>query len=58
MRKRKLIRQHWYRIYRGECPVCGADKSFRERVYGRKPRPLASRHIYLSDRETYDHCLG
>ena len=56
-RKRRKIRKHWYRMYVGECPVCGRDKSYRERVYGQKPRRAANRYVYLSDQSTYCGCL-
>lgn len=35
--KRKLP-PHWYRITVVECPVCGASETYRERVYGPKPK--------------------
>ena len=47
---------HWYRLYLGSCPVCGSDKSYRERVYGKRPEKLEDRVVYLSDTETYDWC--
>lgn len=53
----KRRRKHWYRQYVGECPVCGKDKSFRVRVYGRRPKDLTKRYVRLPDVETYDHCL-
>jgi hypothetical protein len=56
--KRKRLKRHWYRLYIGECPVCGHDKSYRERVYGKKPNDNRKRYVYLSDKETYDHCMG
>lgn len=50
-------REHWYRIYNGDCPVCGKDMSFRERVYGPRP-PLASdRHVERPEHDTYCGCL-
>jgi hypothetical protein len=49
-------RKHWYRIYVGECPVCGRDQGYRERVYGRKPKSAKCRIVYLPDSQTYDHC--
>jgi hypothetical protein len=55
--KRKPVKKHWYRMHVGECPVCGRDKSFRERVYGKKPKSHRKRYIYLPDTYTYDHCL-
>ena len=53
----KKKRQHWYKIYIGSCPVCGRDKSFRERVYSRRPKKREDRYVWLSDQETYDGCL-
>lgn len=47
---------YWYRKYIGECPVCGKDKSYRERIYGEKPLDIKDRYVHLSDQETYDHC--
>lgn len=47
---------HWYRTYVGECPICGRDKSSRERVPGQRPSDPAERYVYLSDHETYDYC--
>ena len=56
--ERKTSKSHWYRMYLGECPVCGRDKSYRERVYGAKPVRRIKRTVYLSDYVTYDHCDG
>lgn len=50
-------RRYWYRFYLGSCPVCGRNKSYRERVYGRKPKNARLRYIELSDFETFDHCI-
>lgn len=52
-----MTRKHWYRLYIGECPVCGRDKSYRVRVYGRKPKNHNARIVYMTDFETYDHCM-
>ena len=52
----KVKKPHWYRMYVGECPVCGRDKSFKERVYGKKPKNYKKRYVYLSQMETYDYC--
>lgn len=57
MPDRKRRRPHWYRIYIGECPVCGRDKSYRERVYGRRPKDRRRRVAYLPDTSTYDGCM-
>jgi hypothetical protein len=54
---RKRPAHHWYRIYVGECPVCGRDHGHRERVYGPPPKDRADRYVQLPDTETYDHCL-
>lgn len=48
--------KHWYKIYIGECPVCGRDKSFRVRVYGKKPPNPAKRYLYMTLQECYDWC--
>lgn len=47
---------HWYRMFVGECPVCGRDGSYRERVYGPKPEHDA-RYVDLSLHEGYCGCL-
>lgn len=52
----KRKQSHWYRIYVGECPVCGSDKGFRERVNGPKPSDRNDRVVHMSDAECYDHC--
>ena len=52
-----MSKKYWYRQYIGECPVCGRDHSFKERVYGEKPTNREEIYKYLSDQETYDHCL-
>lgn len=49
--------RHWYRLYIGECPVCGRDKSFRIRVAGERPADPAERYVYLPDSQTYDGCI-
>ena len=49
-------KQYWYRRYIGECPVCGRDKSYKERVCGEKPTDPKDRIVYLSDTQTYDYC--
>jgi len=46
MRKRKF----WYRIHWDACYVCGGGsfkgRSWRERVYGRKPKSIKKRWIF------------
>lgn len=53
-----MKKKYWYRFHVGECPVCGRDKSFKERVPGRKPKIIRKRYRQIPDTETYDHCLG
>lgn len=53
----KSKQKYWYRIHVGECPVCGRDKSYRERVYGEPPEKKEDRYVWLPDNETYDYCL-
>jgi len=55
---RPQSKPHWYRRYIGECPVCGHDKSYKERVYGPPPVNPTDRRVYIPDSQTYDHCLG
>lgn len=55
--KRKPHKPHWYRMYIGECPVCGTDQSYRERVYGARPEKREDRTVYLSQTNTYDYCM-
>ncbi len=47
-------RKHWYRIHIRECLVCGGDGSYRERVYGKRPKRLEL--VYLQE-PYYDQCL-
>jgi hypothetical protein len=56
MAKRRPAPRHWYRIFRGECPVCGRDKSYRVRVYGRPPRDRRKSYGHLPDMACYDWC--
>jgi len=48
---------YWYRTYVGECPVCGKDKTYRERIYGPRPENDADRYVQMPETQTYDHCL-
>lgn len=57
MRTKRVKRKHWYRLYVGECPVCGCDQSSRERVYGKRPAKRRDRVVYLSDSASYCGCL-
>lgn len=55
-KKRKPPPPHWYKYYWGECPICGRDKSYKERVYGEKPKDINERHVVIPDNYTYDWC--
>ncbi len=55
--KRKPHKKHWYKFYIGECPVCGRDKSYKIRMYTKRPKLLKNRIEYLSDYQTYDNCI-
>jgi hypothetical protein len=50
------MRKFWMRIWIGECPLCGRDKGYRERVYGRKPKLWQNRYRYISPEHCYDWC--
>ncbi len=54
----KKRKPFWYRMFIGECPMCGHDASYRERVNGKKPRDFRKRYVYLTDKQAYDHCIG
>ncbi len=58
MSKRKPLPPHWYRWNFGECPVCGSDDSYRERVYGELPEKIEDRYEYIDPGVSYDGCLG
>lgn len=51
------MNRYWYRFYFGECPVCGRDKSYTERIYCQKPLNREDRVVYLSHFQTYDDCI-
>lgn len=57
MKTKKSKRKYWYRMYVGECPVCGSDKSWRERVYGVKPKKISKRYVRIPDSQTFDNCI-
>ena len=56
--ERDAVKKYWYRQYFGECPVCGKDFSYRERVYGEKPKEKEEIYKYIPDNQTYCGCLG
>lgn len=56
--KERVGRRYWTKMHIGECPVCGKDRSRKERVYD-KPPPTDpnDRIVQLTDFETYCGCL-
>lgn len=44
-----MARRYWYLFHHCECPVCGADHSYKERVY-KRPVEAHRYEIY------YDWC--
>lgn len=48
---------YWYKMFIGECPVCGRDASYRIKQCGPKPSESKEIYVILSNEETYDHCL-
>jgi len=51
--------KYWYRIWVGECPVCGKDAGYRERVYiVDEPIPVndADRYHHMGYSKTYCGC--
>lgn len=55
-KRTRRVRKHWYRLHIGECPVCGRDQSYRERVYGRKPS-REKRYVYLPQAACCHHFM-
>ena len=55
--KQKKRKKYWYRQYMGECPMCGRNQGWKERVYGEKPKDFTKIYIQLSESECYDHCM-
>lgn len=52
----RLMPAHWYKLFSGECPLCGKSTAYRVRQYGPKPANDADRYVSLPYSETYDHC--
>lgn len=47
------MKRHWYKWHEEECPLCGSGKSWKERVYGTKPKDASKRYQY---EHIYDYC--
>jgi hypothetical protein len=39
-------RPHWYRIEYNECVLCGGGPTYRERIYGKRPKDPRKRIFY------------
>jgi hypothetical protein len=53
----RVAKRYWYLWYIGECPVCGKDKSYRERKYTSKPKNREDRIKHMTCEETYCGCV-
>lgn len=51
-------KKYWYKYFFGECPVCGSDNTYKERMYTKKPKDRRERYVHLRDLDTYDGCMG
>ena len=56
-KNKKIRKKYWYKQYMGECPVCGRNMGWREKVNGDKPTDLTKVYIQLSPEDCYDHCI-
>lgn len=54
--KTSIKKSYWYKYYYGECPLCGRDYSYKERMYTKKPKDKKDRVVYLSDTFSYCGC--
>lgn len=44
---------YWYYVVDDYCPVCGRSDTYRERIYGERPKDWEQRHEF---NEVYDGC--
>ena len=51
-----MTNKYWYKLFIGECPWCGRDKTHRVRVYTKKPKSEKKRIVYMTEAEAYDGC--
>lgn len=49
-------KKYWYKFFIGECPICGRDKSYKERQYTPEPDNREEKVVYLPYHLTYDNC--
>jgi len=52
----KKQKPYWYLSHVGECPVCGKDKSYRERMNTEKPKEKKDCFVSIPYAEAYDWC--
>ena len=47
---------YWFKQYVGECPLCGCNMGYKEKVRGVKPKDLSEVYIPLSLKDSYCGC--
>ncbi len=48
---------YWIKFHIGECPICGNNASYKERMYDvSKPPKQEDRYVGMSYEECYDQC--
>jgi len=55
--KATAIKPHWYLRHIRECPVCGADDSYRVRMYTPRPENPDERIVYGTTSQGYCGCM-
>lgn len=48
------MKKYWYKFTYTGCPICGQGKTYKERMYTKKPRQLGLRYSW--DETYYDYC--
>jgi hypothetical protein len=48
---------YWWRYHIGECPPCGRDQSYRERMTTPRPERREDRYVCMSSSEAYCGCI-
>ena len=49
----KVKKEYWYSFYTVSCPVCGSERTDKQREYSKKPSDYWERHEL---KEYYDWC--
>ncbi len=45
VKNRFMKKKYWYKFFIEECPMCGRNSQWKERIYG-KPRPIKKEDRY------------